>query len=356
MEENEDFMSIFDSNQELNFEFDNIEDETDDDENDTDDSLEKNNAVDDEDDKSNQEGVDSDDDDNEGDEDNSSPNLYSSIATALHEQGILPSLDSSKKIENIDDFVEQFNIEINKQSEVKIQEFLSNLDLEKIAITKKQNLDLDSIDENYLKNNLDKAKDIIYQDYLNQGLSEDRAKKLLKKTIDLGEDLLIEESLESLDSLKNYNKKLEALEIQKTQEKLEQIRQEQIQTENKIKNFVFSSEEIVKGIPNTKVLKEKVYKSMLEPVAKNAETGEIMNKFMHDRSQNPIEFDIKMYYLYELTNGFKDITNISNTVKTKAIKNLETSLRKTKLEDSNIPSYLQDPDSYHSGFGSELVL
>lgn len=361
MEDNEDFMSIFSSDQELNFSYDEYENEDEISEEEKENDLEetkstnKDKETTDEDDES-QEGVGSEDDEDEGDKSNeASPNLYSSIATALHEQGILPSLDSSKEIKSIDDFVEQFNVEIEKQSDLKIQNYLNNLDLEKIAISKKENLELDSINEDYLKNNIEVAKEIIYKDYLNQGLSEDRAKKLLKKTIDLGEDVLIEESLESIDSLKQYNQKIQEQELVNAQKRVEQLQKEQIENQNKIKNFVFNSKEIVQGVNNTKALQEKVYKSILEPVAKDPETGEMMNKFMHERSKNPIEFDIKMYYLYELTNGFKDINNISKTTKSKAIKELENTLRTTKFEDNGLPGYLEDPDSY-SGFGSELVL
>ena len=94
---------------------------------------------------------------------------------------------------------------------------------------------------------------------------------------------------------------------------------------------------------------------MTEVVSKNPETGEMQNKFMQSRSLNPIEFDTKMYYLYELTNGFTDMSSISKTVTSKAVKNLEKVLRKTRFEDNGTPGYLQDPDSY-GGIGSELVL
>jgi hypothetical protein len=94
---------------------------------------------------------------------------------------------------------------------------------------------------------------------------------------------------------------------------------------------------------------------MTEVVSKNPQTGELENKFMKDRSGNPIEFDTKMYYFYELTNGFTDLGKISTNVNSKAVKDLEKALRKTKFEDNGTPGYLSDPNSY-SGFGSELVI
>ena len=307
------------------------------------------------------ESVDGDEDEDKGegddsDNDDSSPNLYSSFSNVLVEQGIIPSLESSDKIKSIDDLAEAIKKEIEIQADLKSSEKLENLDLEKIAISKKAQIELESIDSEYLKNNIEQAKEIILKDYLNQGISEDRARKLLKKTIDLGEDVVVEDALESVESLKVFEKKQQELELQNYEKiKAAQIK-EQEEINNSIKNFVYNSKEIIKGIPNTKVLQERVYKSMTEVVSKNPETGEMMNKFMTDRSKNPIEFDTKVYYLYELTNGFQDLGNIQKTVTSKTVQDFERTLRQTKFEDDGVPNYIQDGESYSGSFGSELVI
>lgn len=355
MENENDFMSAFGSGMELNFdEF--IQDNENQDVDDTD-GLENDKPIDGEDDDL-QENVDGDEDDNsEGDDsdDESSPNLYSSIANVLHEQGIIPSLESSEDIKTTDDFVGALKKEIDIQTERRLQEYLDNLDLEKIASSKKALVDLDNIDEDYLKDNLEVAKDLIYRDYLNQGLSEDRVRKMLKKTIDLGEDIILEDALESRDSLKEFEKRQAEVEQEKYKENIKLQKEQQEQTDNAIKKYIFESPEIVKGIPNTKVLQEKVFKTMTEIVAKNPQTGEFENKLMKDRSVNPIEFDTRMYYFYELTNGFKELGKFETTLNSKATKTLEKVLRKTKFEDNGTPGYMQDSNSY-GGFGSELVL
>lgn len=307
------------------------------------------------------ESVDGDEDEDKGegddsDDDDSSPNLYSSFSNVLVEQGIIPSLESSDKIKSIDDLAEAIKKEIEIQADLKSSEKLENLDLEKIAISKKAQVELESIDSEYLKNNIEQAKEIILKDYLNQGISEDRARKLLKKTIDLGEDVVVEDALESVESLKVFEKKQQELELQNYEKiRAEQIKQQE-EINNSIKDFVYNSKEIIKGVPNTKVLQERVYKSMTEVVSKNPETGEMMNKFMTDRSKNPIEFDTKVYYLYELTNGFQDLGNIQKTVASKTVKDFERTLRQTKFEDDGVPSYVQDGESYSGSFGSELVI
>jgi hypothetical protein len=358
--EDEDIMSIFNSGNELSFDSQYLDEDLDDnDENDEsldNDLNDKNKPIEGED----SEDVDgNEDDESEGDDsdDDSSPNLYSSISDVLIEQGLLPSLESSKDIKDVNTFTEALKIEIDNQTKLRIDEYLNNLDLEKIATSKKALIELDAIDENYLKENLEVAKDIILRDYINQGLSEDRARKMLRKTIDLGEDILLEDALESKESLKVFESKQAALELQRVeQEKINQAK-EQEKIDNSIKQFIFDSKEVIKGIPNTKAIADKVFKTMTEVVAKNPQSGELENKFMNDRSKNPIEFDTKMYYLYELTNGFSDLSKIKTVATSSATRNLEKAIRKVKFEDNGTPGYLTDPASYTGGnFGSELVI
>ena len=360
MEDENDLMSMFNSDMELSYEDFIIPQEVDEeiDNNGSDADPEKNtNSVEDD----NPEGVDreEEDDNSEGDEsaDDNSPNIYSSLSNVLYEQGLLPSLESSellKDVTNIDDFTTILKKEIDVQADLKAEERLANLDLEKIATSRRAVIELDSIDEDYLKDNLDVAKDIIYRDYLNQGLSEDRAKKMLRKTIDLGEDTIIEDALESKESLKVFESKQESIERDRYKQEVEHQKIEQEKIDNSIKDYIFKSKEIVKGVPNTKALQDSVFKAMTEVVSKNPITGDLENKLMKQRSENPIEFDTKMYYVFELTNGFTDLSKLTTTTTSKAVKTLEKQLRTTSFQDNGAPTYLQDPNSY-GGIGPELV-
>lgn len=363
MEENDDLMSIFGDGMSLNYDGFNygqdddeeVEEEID---NEVDDILSNKDKKPVE--AAKPEDVDGEEEDDEGDGDDSgnesSPNLYSSLAGVLLEQGIIPSLESSDKIQTPDDLVGALKQEIDVQSQLRLEEYLSNIDVNKIAASRRAVMELDSIDEDYLKDNLEVAKEIIYRDALNQGLSEDRARKILKKTIDLGEEMIIEDALEAKDSLKEFEKRQEAFEKERYQEAVKQSRLEQENIDKAIKSYIFESQEIVKGIPNTKALQESVYKSMTEIVGKNPQTGELENKMMRERNLDPIKFDTKMYYFYELTKGFTELGKFQAAVTSKATKNLEKALRKTSFEDNGTPGYMNDPNSYGGSFGSELVL
>ncbi len=297
------------------------------------------------------EDVDSDnDDEDEGSgEDNkgkSSSNLYSSLAAVIHEQGLLPSLDiTASKIESLDDFTEALNKEQEIQVKIKLDEYISNLDVQSIAQSKKEIQNLESIDSDTLKDNLELAKSIIYKDYLNQGIGEKKASHLLKRLIDLGEDAILEDATESLDSLKEF----ETRKIEETKDnylkQVEQDKIDQVKLETQLKSVIYDNKEPLKGLKVTKALQDKVYKSINEIVGKSPD-GVFENKFMKARRENPIEFEARMYFLYELTDGFTNYSKITTTAKSKAVTDLETLAKKAGVKDNGTPQWMQDGESY----------
>lgn len=369
MEENEELgMSLFDSeNIELNLDISPEElglDEQDEEITEETDELDQEDSENDtSEDQEDSEEVAGDEDEDEGGDD-TSPNLYSSLASVLHEQGLLPSFDlQSNKIENVDDIVAAFRAETDNLVKEKLVQALGEdgydaitkgIPLTDLAKVRESQTALENITDEALQSDPELSKRIIYQDYINQGIPEDRAKRMLRRIIDSGEDALLEDATESLQSLKLFEQKqLEnrKLEYQKQQQAQEREQQE---LETKVKDKIYNSKELIKGLKLNKAIQDKVYKSMTEIVGKN-EDGVLENKLMRDRRSNPIEFDTKLYYLYELTNGFKDFSKVANTTRSSAIDDLERSMRQTRYQDSGAPTYLQDGESY-MGLGDELVL
>lgn len=290
--------------------------------------------------------------DNEGGDDegaSTSSNLFSSLANVLHEQGLLPSLDiQNSEIKNVDDFTKAVKSEIDIQAEAKLQEYLDNMDLTKVASSKKAIADLANIDEDYLRNNIDVAKKLLHQDYLNQGLSEDKATKLLKRLIDLGDEAIIEDSLESLSSIKEFETRriTQEQEAYKQQVEADKIAQERLDAD--IKKLVFEQNNLINGFKPTKALQEKVYKTINEIVGKSPE-GVFENKFMRDRRTNPLEFETRMYYFYELTNGFQDYSKLSTPAKSSAIKDLEKAFKQQPIVDNGAPSWMKGSGDWNLG-------
>lgn len=356
-DDNELGMGLFEGNQELNFNFAIPEDDYTEEEENTeninveDSTLENDNHVEDE----SSEEVDEEDVEDEGGEGSeSSSNLYSSLAAFVHEQGLLPSLDIDlKDIKSADDFASVFNKELDIQAELRLNDYLANLDLNKIGIAKKDINDLNSIDESVLKNDIDLAKRIIYDDYLNQGLDKKKANRMLNRLIDLGEDAILEDAEESLQSLKEFKNREIEKETNSYKERLEAEKINQAKLDEQMKKTIYESKDLILGLKPNKVLQDKVYKSINDIVGKSPD-GVFENKFMKERRENPLEFEIRMYHFYELTNGFKDLSKISTTAKSSAVKDLEKIARQTKLKDNGVPLWQQDANTYDNIQGHVL--
>lgn len=359
--ENEDFdMSLFGENDlELNYDDFTPEDLENEEEDNSSNDIDDDTTVDG--DENDQEEVDGEEDEqDEGDEDDesnsgdSSSNLYSSVAAVLHEQGLLPSLDIEKsEIKSVDDFVNIFKAEQFAQAKALAEDYLNNIDIEAIQRSKTEIQNLDSLTEDSLRENLEQAKNIIYQDYLNQGLEQTKVNRLLNRLIDLGEDAIIEEAKDSLVSLKEFNVRKIEEEKESYEKRLELEKQQQEKLEAEIKKNIFERKDLIKGYTLNKTVQEKIYKSMNEIVGKSPE-GVYENRFMRERRMNPIEFDTKMYAIFELTDSFNDLSKLLSNGKSKAINELEKAFKKGSFKDTGAPSWMTDKDSYDIGIGDEL--
>lgn len=306
-----------------------------------------------------------DDEGDDSEQDATSPNLYSSFAAVLTEKGLLPSLNlEDSKIEDIDSLTEAFKVEINNQARQRLIETIGEEGVE--ALDKGVSLleyqqhqnniqTLESVTDEVLENDIELSKNIILQDYISQGISEARALRILEKTIDLGEDAILEDAKLSLTSLKE----LQSIQLEKVKEEraAELARQnaQQEKIDNDLKNSIYREKEIIEGIKLDKNIQDKVYNSITKIVG-TSPNGVAENKLMRERRENPIEFDTKLYYLYELTNGFKDFSKLITKSKSKAASDLENSLRQTSFKnEGNKPTFMADPESY-GGIGSEIVI
>lgn len=303
------------------------------------------------------------DDDAEGDD---SPNIYSSFAAALNEKGLLPSLDSLEDIEinSVDDLATVFKSEIDTQVKSNLIDKIGEKGyeaLEKgITLAEYQQYEdnvmtLDGITDDTLESDIELSKKVIYQDYLAQGIDESRALRLLKKSVDAGDEYVLEDAKESLESLRaTEEKRLDQLaDTREAARQEEQAAQEKI--DNDLKSAIYNTPEIIKGIKVNKTIQDKVYKSINTIVGKSP-SGIMENQLMKDRRENPVDFDSKLYYLYELTKGFKDFSKLVSKSETKAVGKLEKALKGARFDTgSGKPTYMTDPNSY-GGIGSEIVI
>lgn len=291
------------------------------------------------------------------DEGESSSNFFTTLTGFIHEKGLLPSIDlGSVKIETEEDFVEAIRNEIKVQSELQSRDYLQNLNLEAIAKSNYEIQNLETVSEDSLRSNLEQAKSLIFKDYINQGLSEERATRLLNRLVDLGEDALIEDALTSVDSLKQFeSRRIEEEQQAYNQRQADEIRQYE-ETQELIKKSVFERNDLFKDYKAPQSVRKAVYETMNNIVGKDPNTGEFENRFMRDRRESPIDFDTRMYYVYTLTDGFKDFSKLTQTGKSIAVKDLEQAYKSVTTHDSGKPAWTTDNQSYDVlGIGDELI-
>jgi hypothetical protein len=155
-----------------------------------------------------------DQEDTDSKKDGSSPkkNFYSSIAKALQEEGIFPDLDDERtnKISTPEDFAQAIEETIQSkldERQRRIDEAL-NANVEINDIKKYENTIqyLDSLQDETLtvegEQGENLRKQLIFQDFVNRGYSEQRAQREVQKSLNAGTD--IEDAKEALKSNKEF--------------------------------------------------------------------------------------------------------------------------------------------------------
>lgn len=302
------------------------------------------------------------DEESDVNDDESSPNVYNSLAGVLFEQGLLPSFkDKLDSIKTIDDLTKAFKEEIKSNEFTDLsadqKEFLESIrdgvSQEHFLKYKENEQILNSITEDAVEEDVDLRKNLIYQDFINTGLTQERAIRLTEASIKSGSD--VEDAIEALKNLKLYEKQKFEIEKQSRVEEKKKVADLNIKRDETIKKTIKEKKDLFKGLDIPDGVRETTLKTMTTVVGID-EKGKPENKLIKYRRENPEEFDAKLYLLFEMTNGFSDLSKIKASSSSKAIRELEDNIRKSNfIEKGGQPDFLKKSDQYFR-FGDELVL
>lgn len=263
----------------------------------------------------------------------SQQNFYSSIATALKGEGILPDL-SDENIEKITD-AEALAKSIQDHIESKLDETQKRINkalndgVEPNTIKNYENTlkYLDSISDDVLSDESEQGvelrKRLIISDWINKGMKQERAIKLAEQSISNGTDL--DDAKEALEGNKsfyqdNYNKILKDAENQRIQ-----AQKDREQQAANLKKSILEDDKVFGDFEVDKATRQKVFDLISKPVHKNSETGALSTELQYYQSQNPTDFLKYVGLAYTLTNGFKNIGNLlQNKVKKEVKKGFKT--------------------------------
>lgn len=298
--------------------------------------------------------------------DGTSPNdnFYSSIANALAVDGIFPNLDDEtvKKAVDAETFSDLIEAEVNARFDEKQQRISKALEngVEPTDIKKYEStLDyINKITDAAIAEESEKGEqlryNLIYQDFLNKGMSADKAKKYTDRTINAGTD--VEDAKEALQSNKEYfsgeyNRLLQEAQQQADEDKAERSKQaKQLQTSLLRDKNLFGDMEISNDV------RKKAFETVSKPVYRDPETGDYLTALQKYEIEHRADFLKYTGLFFAMTNGFKDFDSFAKgKVKKemrKGLRDLEKTLNNTsRSKDGNlkmITNQREDPDSFIS--------
>lgn len=288
-------------------------------------------------------------------------NFYSSIASALKEEGIFPDLDDDtlNGIKTPEDFAEA----VEKTVQARLDERQKRIDAalqadvepDEVRRYEQTLANLDAIKEEYITDETEKGerlrKNLIYQDFRNRGYSEARAKREVEKSFNAGTD--IEDAKEALESNREYFSNQYQDLIKEAQEEVKEKQRKIKEEAAQLKKSMLEDKEVFTGITLDKTTRQKAFENITKPVFKT-EDGEYLTAIQKYEMDNPVEFRKYLSVLFTMTDGFK---NIDGLVKGKVKKEVKQSLRElehklssTARNSSGNPRYVggveEDTESY----------
>ena len=288
-------------------------------------------------------------------------NFYSSIASALKEEGIFPDLDDDtlNGIKTPEDFAEA----VEKTVQARLDERQKRIDAalqadvepDEVRRYEQTLANLDAIKEEYITDETEKGerlrKNLIYQDFRNRGYSEARAKREVEKSFNAGTD--IEDAKEALESNREYFSNQYQDLIKEAQEEAKEEQRKIKEEAAQLKKSMLEDKEVFTGIILDKTTRQKAFENITKPVFKT-EDGEYLTAIQKYEMDNPVEFRKYLSVLFTMTDGFK---NIDGLIKGKVKKEVKQSLRElehklssTARNSSGNPRYVggveEDAESY----------
>lgn len=296
------------------------------------------------------------------DSSNNSPNnFYSSIATALKDEGVLSNLQNEDIEKIVDDitFKEAMQKQIQSgldERQQRIDQAL-NLGVEPDIINKYENTlqYLGSIDENVIRDEGDQGveirKQLIYQDLINRNFSEERALREVEKSFNSGSDI-VDAQYALQGNIKYFNESYEAIKEER-QAELEEITKNNQNQALQIKKSILEDKEIFQGFDVDTQTRQKIYDSIAQP-SHRLDNGQLVTPIQKYEMENREDFIKKLGFLFVYTDGFKSLDKIIkpklNSKMKSTIKDLESTINNTRRNSNGDISFVtgvkDDPESF----------
>ena len=301
----------------------------------------------------------------DNDADGTSPNnFYSSIANACAVDGIFPNLDDEtiKKAVDAESFSNLIEAEINARFDEKqkrISQALENgvepTDIKKYESTLNY---INTITDAAIAEESEKGEqlryNLIYQDFINKGITPDKAKKFADRTVDAGTD--VEDAKEALLSNKEFFSNAYNKMLQDAQQKADEEKAEREKNAKELERTLMKDKQLFGDMEISNDIRKKAFDSVSKPVYKDPETGDYMTAIQKYESEHRADFLKYTGLIFAMTNGFKDFDSfakgkVKKEVK-KGLRELEQTLNNTRRNNDGslrmVTNQKDDPNSFIS--------
>ena len=295
----------------------------------------------------------------------SNENFYSSIANAFAVDGILPNLDEEtiKKAQTAEDISELIDAEVNARLNEKQQRVAKALEngVEPSDVRKYEKTiqflstvtDAKLSEESEEGENL--RRNIIFQDFLNQGYSEERARKFTERSFDAGND--VEDAKEALLSNKTYFQNEYNKLLQKAQDEADAEKEKRVKAAKDLNESMLKDKELFGGMDISVDIRKKAFDFIMKPTYKDPNTGDYITPLQKYQMEHKADFLKYVGLFMVLTDNFKDFKSFTKgEVKKemkKGLRELEQTLNNTRRNSDGTlkmtTNAKEDPESFFGG-------
>jgi len=284
--------------------------------------------------------------------DGSSPSIYSSIATALKNDGIFPEFSDEElsAVTTPEAFGELFEKAIQSKMDERqrrIDQALGNgIAPDTVKMYEQTLAYLGSVNDEAISDEGEQGenlrKELIFNDLLNRGYSQEKATKEVEKSFKSGSD--IEDAKDALEALRTfyqngYDK------IQKdAKERTENMKKARQQDEAKFRKMILEDDIVLGETKLDKKTRQSVFDAVSKPVYKDPDTGQLLTQVQKFQKENPMEFLKQIGMWFVLTNGGKDFSGLSKqqviAEKNKGIRELERKINSSAFDSDGSLKYM----------------
>lgn len=275
---------------------------------------------------------------------------YSTFAKALYEEGVITEFDEKEfEAEGADPLEALFNSvqktireqrdsdfnRLTPQGKQFLEALEAGVPLDKFIQSKTQEYSYSSIKDETLKDNDDLCKKLIRDDLTLKGFDPAEIEDQITDFDSLGKlEAKAKTALKKLQAASAEQIKQDRIEAEKRNQEIIEANKKQLDT---LKSEIEKVTEIIPGVKLNAKIKGELYDAITTP-AEQMPNGQWVNEVYAERAKNPMDWDLKVAYLYKLGVFNNKWDKILGTAKSAATKELSDKLKGGNVSTTGDPA------------------